>query len=61
MTGSIVADATSETNQLVQSVNIDVRAVVRKAGTILPFEQDATVVSTGLSGAAIRTADPIFT
>jgi hypothetical protein len=53
--------AHTESNQLVQSVTIDVRVVVRNAGTILPFTQDAQIGSTGLSIAAIRTSDDIFT
>lgn len=55
------ATSTSESNQLVQSVTIDVRVVVRNAGNILPFTQDAQIGSTGLSLATIRTSDDIFT
>ncbi len=53
--------ATTEGNQLVQSVSIDVRVVVRNAGNILPFAQDAAIGTTGLSLAAIRNPDSIFT
>ncbi len=56
-----IADATSEANQLVQSVSVDVRVDVRNAGVILPFTQDASIGATGLSVAAIRNTDDIFT
>ena len=58
-----IADATSESATLVYTSDIDVRVVVRRvaATTILPFSQDATIGSTGLSVATIRTTDTIFT
>lgn len=57
-----IADATSEANTITFSSTIDVRVDVRRATStvILPFTQDATIVSTGLSIAAIRTTDDIF-
>ena len=57
-----VADATSEANTITFASNITVRVDVRRATVtvILPFTQDATIVSTGLSIAAIRTTDDIF-
>ena len=52
------AAATSENVTIIHSVDIPVKLVVRKKG-INPFEQDLTVVSTGLSATAVRGVDPI--
>jgi hypothetical protein len=41
--------------------DIEVRARVRQAGVILPFETDGTVGTGGLNISAIRTPDSIFT
>ena len=41
--------------------DIEVRARVRQAGDILPFETDGTVTTGGLTISAIRTPDNIFT
>ena len=60
----LVADAASESASLVQSSNIDVKIVVRRSSAateILPFTQDTTLVSTGLSVSAIRSEDTIIT
>jgi hypothetical protein len=58
-----IADATSESNQLVFSSGITIRAVVRRssiATEILPFEQDTTI-SAALTVTAIRNSDDIIT
>lgn len=41
--------------------NVPVLVRTRKAGTILPFETEATITSAGMNVSVIRTADPIFT
>jgi hypothetical protein len=41
--------------------NVPVIVRARKAGTILPFETEATVTTAGMNVSVIRTADPIFT
>lgn len=57
-----IADATSETSTIVYpGSDINVRIDVRKAGTILPFSQDSTFISTGRSIATVRSSDDIFT
>lgn len=56
-----IATATSHSASFTYSADIDVKIVVRKAGTILPFEQDSTIESTGLTVPAIRSTDDIFT
>jgi hypothetical protein len=56
-----IANTTPENNTIIHTTDIEARFVVRNAGTILPFSQDATIESTGRSIAAIRTPDTIFT
>jgi len=56
-----IADATSEFNTITFTSPLDVRVDVRNAGVILPFSQDSTIISTGLSVPAIRNTDDIFT
>jgi hypothetical protein len=56
-----IADAISESNTVTYLGDLDVRIEVRNAGVILPFSQDAAFISSGLSIAAIRNADDIFT
>lgn len=41
--------------------NVPVLVRARKAGTILPFETEATITSAGMNVSVIRTSDPIFT
>lgn len=53
--------ATSESISMTYLSDVYVIVRVRHAGTILPFESPGTITSTGLSIAAIRTADTIFT
>ena len=54
----LLADATSEqSDNLIYSINIDVRTVVRKYG-LKPYTADTTFGSTGLSFSPILTADP---
>lgn len=53
----------SETVQVVYQTGqptIYVRVRARHAGDILPFEQDSTITSTGMSVSVIRTADSIY-
>jgi hypothetical protein len=58
-----IADASTESSQLVLGSNIDYRAVARRSTLstpILPFEQDATMTgSTSVS--VIRSSDDIIT
>ena len=54
----LLADATSEqSDNLIYSINIDVRTVVRKYGT-KPYTADTTFGSTGLTFSPILTTDP---
>lgn len=55
-----IADATSESNTLIHTSDIDIKVDVRNAGVILPFTVDTNIVSTGRTTSAIRTADTIF-
>ena len=41
--------------------NVPVLVRARKAGTILPFETESTIGTSGMNVSVIRTADPIFT
>lgn len=50
----------SESIQIVYSSSVAVRVRARKAGSILPFEQDSTIGTTGMSVNVIRTPDTIF-
>lgn len=54
------ADATSESNSIIHTVDIPVRVVVRNAGDIEPFETDQTIAATGMQQATIRNPDLIF-
>ena len=56
-----IADTTPEFNTITYQGDLDVRVEVRNAGVILPFSQDNTIISTGLSVPAIRNTDDIFT
>jgi hypothetical protein len=56
-----VADATTESNSIIHSVDIPVRVVVREPGTLEPQSFDQTITSTGMTQANIITADSIYT
>ncbi len=58
---AVAGDSGSISNSLVQSTSFGVVANVRQGKVILPFTQNATVGSTGLSLAAIRSLDTIAT
>lgn len=58
---SNVSSGTSVTNSLIYTADINVLARIRHYKSIVPFEQTTIVGSTGLSVAAIRTADSIAT
>tara|TARA_R110002096_G_C14661938_1_gene728452 strand:- start:45184 stop:47586 length:2403 start_codon:yes stop_codon:yes gene_type:complete len=58
---TIAGDSGSISNSLVQSTSFGVVVNVRQGKVILPFTQNATVGSTGLSLAAIRSLDTIAT
>lgn len=55
-----LADATSESNDIVQTTVISVIIRVRESAgaPIIPFESTGQIVSTGLSATATRTTDP---
>ncbi len=56
-----VASGTSLSNSLIYSSDIPVLVRVRQYKNIIPFEQLATIGSTGLSVSAVRTSDSIAT
>ena len=56
-----IADAGTETVQIVQSVVVQLRFDARNAGDIVPFTQDSTLEAQGRSIDAIRNPDPVFT
>jgi hypothetical protein len=59
-----IADAATESQQLIYTSDIDIRVVVRRSisgsNPILPFSQDDTIGSTGRSVATVRTNDDIL-
>ena len=56
-----IAGSDTEFNTITFTSPLDVRVEVRNAGVILPFSQDNTIISSGLSVPAIRNTDDIFT
>jgi len=58
---AVAGDSGSISNSLVQSTPFGVVTNVRQGKIILPFTQNGTVGSTGLSLAAIRNLDTIAT
>jgi hypothetical protein len=56
-----IADAATETVQVVQSVVRQLRFDARNAGVIVPFTQDTTLEATGRALDAIRNPDTVFT
>jgi hypothetical protein len=51
----------SESVSVTYLSNVPVLVRARKAGTILPFETEATITNAGMNVSVIRTSDPIFT
>lgn len=52
--------AGSESIQVVYNASVSVRVRARKAGSILPFEQDSAIGQNGMNVNVIRTPDTIF-